>query len=87
MRISLVIVVLLLLSGCWDTRDINKRYSPAVIGIADGGSEKYRIVLQIPTPDGKTQILESKANSISQGIELIRTDARKASIWCIYDYF
>ncbi|SEL50022.1 Ger(x)C family spore germination protein [Paenibacillus sp. OK003] len=70
--------MLMLLPGCWDTKDINKQYLPVVMGIGKGTTEKYRVVLQIPDASGKTQILDKEAKSISKAVDLIRTDSEKS---------
>lgn len=70
-------IITLLLSGCWDTKDINKEYLPAVMGIGKGKTEKYRIILQVPNASGRTQFLEKEAKSITKAIDLIQTDAEK----------
>ncbi|WP_040948246.1 Ger(x)C family spore germination protein [Gorillibacterium massiliense] len=70
--------MILLLSGCWDTKDINKQYLPSVMGIGKGRLEKYRIILQVPKASGKTQFLDKEAQSISKAIDLIRTDSEKS---------
>ena len=76
--IPLGLSLLVCTSGCWDTKDINKRYLPAVMGISYGQKEKYRVILQIPSIVGKTQILEKEAQSISKALDLIRTDSEKS---------
>lgn len=68
----------MLLTGCWDTKDINKQYLPVVMGVGKAEEEKYRIILQIPDASGKTQILDKEAESISKAIDLIRTDSEKS---------
>lgn len=70
--------MLMLLPGCWDTKDINKQYLPVVMGVGKGKTEKYRIILQIPDASGKTQILDKESKSISKAIDLIRTDSEKS---------
>ncbi|SDW80116.1 Ger(x)C family spore germination protein [Paenibacillus sp. CF384] len=40
----------LLLSGCWDSHDINLRTMPVIIGIGKGESQAYNVTLQIPIP-------------------------------------
>jgi len=70
--------IILVLTGCWDTKDINKEYLPAVMGIGKGRSNKYRVVLQIPSASGKTMFLDKESKSISKAIDLIRTDSEKS---------
>lgn len=73
----LLLCMTLLLSGCWDTKDINKEYLPVVMGIGKGKTEKYRIIIQVPNASGRTQFLEKEAKSIAKAIDLIQTDAEK----------
>lgn len=77
---TLIVAALMgiLLTGCWDTKDINKQYLPVVMGVGKGDTEKYRIILQIPDASGKTQILDKEAKSISKAIDMIRTDSEKS---------
>ncbi|CQR55283.1 Ger(x)C family spore germination protein [Paenibacillus riograndensis] len=72
-----MLVMSLLLSGCWDTKDINKEYMPAVMGIGKGKTEKYRVILQVPNATGRTLFLEKEAKSITKAVNLIQTDAEK----------
>ncbi|RKP55027.1 hypothetical protein D7Z26_07290 [Cohnella endophytica] len=66
-----------ILSGCWDVKDINKRYLPVVMGISKGQNDNYRIILQVPDIKGGTQFLEGESKSISKAVEIIRTKAEK----------
>ncbi|NUU60743.1 Ger(x)C family spore germination protein [Paenibacillus agri] len=76
-RLLLAFCLPCLLSGCWDIKDINKRYLPVVMGICDGKTETYHVTLQVPTVTGTTQILEQEAKSISKALDLIRTKSEK----------
>ncbi|MFC9708612.1 Ger(x)C family spore germination protein [Paenibacillus sp. NPDC056933] len=76
--LMITLSMIMLLAGCWDTKDINKEYLPVVMGIGKGNREKYRIILQIPDASGKTQILDKESKSISKAIDLIRTDSEKS---------
>lgn len=73
-----IVGLALSLTGCWDTKDINKQYLPVVMGIGKGRDEQYRIILQVPRPKGKTQFLEKEARSISKAVDMIRTDSEKS---------
>lgn len=77
-RLLLAFGILLLTSGCWDTKDINKRDLPVVIGVTEGEKSKYRVVLQVPSIKGTTDIFEKEADTISKAVDLIRTDAEKS---------
>ena len=74
-RALLVLLPLVLLTGCWESKDINKRALPVAMGICKGEHQKYRVGLRIPEPKGGTmQIrhIESEAATISQAIESMR---------------
>lgn len=75
--LPLLLCLPFLLGGCWDIKDINKRYLPVVMGICEGKSENYHVTLQVPTVNGTTLILEQEAKSISKAIDLIRTKSEK----------
>jgi len=77
LQLLLVLSAIMLLSGCWDIKDINKRYLPVVMGISYGQQELYQVTLQIPTVLGTTQILQQEARSISKALDLLRTKAEK----------
>ena len=84
-RRSYIAVVLLmcsisaLLTGCWDTKDINKRLMPVVMGICKEKEQDYRIILQIPSPEKKgSQYLESSSATINNAIDNIRSKAEKS---------
>ncbi|MCY9658937.1 Ger(x)C family spore germination protein [Paenibacillus chondroitinus] len=68
-----------LLTGCWDTKDINKRLMPVVMGICKEKNQDYRIVLQIPSPEKQgSQYMESSSATITNAIDNIRTKAEKS---------
>ncbi|UQZ81272.1 hypothetical protein SK3146_00428 [Paenibacillus konkukensis] len=67
------------LTGCWDTKDINKRLMPVVMGICKNPDQTYRIILQIPSPEKKgSQYLESSSATINKAIDHIRSKAEKS---------
>lgn len=76
MRLSLALLSFAILTGCWDVKDINKRYLPVVMGISRNGG-KYKVILQVPHITGGTLILEGESRSISKAIDIIRTKAEK----------
>ncbi|WP_235864038.1 Ger(x)C family spore germination protein [Sutcliffiella halmapala] len=71
-RIAIVwTYLLLMLSGCWDNKDINHRIMPVVLGIAleDGN---YKAFLEIPYPKEDTfelRIVSAVGNSLNQVME------------------
>ncbi|MEK8129502.1 Ger(x)C family spore germination protein [Paenibacillus filicis] len=77
-RILWILLLPMLLGGCWDVKDINKRYLPVVMGIDQEKTGNYKIILQVPTVEGGTQMLEGESASISKAVDLIRTKAEKS---------
>lgn len=68
-----------LLTGCWDTKDINKRLMPVVMGICKEKNQDYRIILQIPSPQKKgSQYMESSSATINNAVDNIRTKSEKS---------
>ncbi|SFL98962.1 germination protein, Ger(x)C family [Paenibacillus sp. 1_12] len=75
-RLTLLCCCATLLSGCWNHKDINKRYLPVVIAITEGQKEKYKVILRIPDPMGKKlRVIESEAQSIAKSFDKMRTKA------------
>ncbi|BBH23594.1 putative spore germination protein YfkR [Paenibacillus baekrokdamisoli] len=67
-----------ILTGCWDTKDINKRLMPVVMGICKKEQQPYKIILQIPSPQMKgSQFLEGQAETINKAVDGIRTKSEK----------
>ncbi|MFD0678565.1 MULTISPECIES: Ger(x)C family spore germination protein [unclassified Paenibacillus] len=77
-RLLVLIIFVALLSGCWDVKDINKRYLPVVMGINMNDDGLYKIILQVPNIKGGTLILEGESRSISKAMDTIRTKAEKS---------
>ncbi|MCU6791325.1 Ger(x)C family spore germination protein [Paenibacillus sp. WQ 127069] len=68
-----------ILTSCWDTKDINKRLMPVVMGVCKNGDQPYKIILQIPSPQKKgSQFLEGEAQTINKAIDEIRTKSEKS---------
>jgi spore germination protein KC len=73
---SLVILVMFTMSGCWDTRDINHRVMPVVLGISKEG-EKYKVFLQIPLPQKdtiQTKVVTGVGETINEIVDDISTN-------------
>ncbi|WP_171654666.1 Ger(x)C family spore germination protein [Paenibacillus foliorum] len=74
--LTLICCCTALLSGCWNHKDINKRYLPVVMAVTEGKKEKYRIFLRIPDPMGKKlKVIEAEAQSIAKSFDIMRTKA------------
>ncbi|SFK99883.1 germination protein, Ger(x)C family [Paenibacillus sp. 1_12] len=68
-----------MLTSCWDTKDINKRLMPVVMGICKNEDQPYKIILQIPSPQKKgSQYLEGEAQTINKAIDEIRMKSEKS---------
>ncbi|WP_449619557.1 Ger(x)C family spore germination protein [Robertmurraya sp. Marseille-Q9965] len=75
-KISLILVSIFLLGGCWDNKDINHRVMPVVLGISKEDDD-YKIYLQIPNPSEtkmESRIVVGKGNSINEVINNISTN-------------
>ncbi|MCR2803761.1 Ger(x)C family spore germination protein [Paenibacillus soyae] len=67
------LLIMLLLGGCWDNKDINHRSLPIVMGIAKRESQ-YLVVLQIPEPGlgaTKIRLVEETGTTISEIVDRI----------------
>ncbi|SFS52214.1 Ger(x)C family spore germination protein [Paenibacillus sp. BC26] len=65
----------LLLSGCWDSHDINLRTMPIIVGVAKGESQAFEITLQIPIPAEKAfsiKTISQESSSISSAFDNMR---------------
>lgn len=57
MKLLMVSIILLpLLSGCWDNKDINHRALPVIMGISLTEHNQYKIFLDIPSTDDSNNI-------------------------------
>jgi spore germination protein KC len=73
---SLVILVMFTMSGCWDTRDINHRVMPVVLGISKE-EEEYKAYLQIPMPQQdaiQTKVVTGVGETINEVVDNISTN-------------
>ncbi|MDQ0271848.1 Ger(x)C family spore germination protein [Cytobacillus purgationiresistens] len=68
----------LLLSGCWDTKDINHRALPVVMGISIDENDEYHVLFSIPiaiTGDRRlVQVVEEKAPTLTRAIDTLRVN-------------
>ncbi|NHN31686.1 Ger(x)C family spore germination protein [Paenibacillus agricola] len=67
------ICLLLILSGCWDNKDINHRVLPVVMGVSKQGS-LFKVTLQIPEPGqdtSKVKIVAKTGVTITQAVDKI----------------
>lgn len=71
----------ILLSGCWDIKDINKRSLPLVMGISKEDDKGYKLTLQIPIPKRENQdsrTVTEKGGTVASVLDKIRTNSEKA---------
>ncbi|WP_221567857.1 Ger(x)C family spore germination protein [Alkalihalobacillus sp. TS-13] len=72
-KIWIMICSVFLLNGCWDTKDINHRSLPIVMGVSMFG-DQYKIHLQIPDPDPDTmqvKIVTEMGETVSKAVDKI----------------
>ncbi|MBG9587439.1 Ger(x)C family spore germination protein [Cytobacillus firmus] len=77
----MLMFLVILLSGCWDIKDIDKRVLPLVMGINKASNDEYEVTMQIPIPkkDGETsRIVTSKDKNVSSALGQIRTNSENA---------
>ncbi|OOE12528.1 Ger(x)C family spore germination protein [Fictibacillus arsenicus] len=56
-------MTMVLLSGCWDIKDIDKRALPLVMGISKENEEDYKVTLQIPIPQEDNKLSRTVTES------------------------
>ncbi|MEA3320896.1 MAG: Ger(x)C family spore germination protein [Bacillota bacterium] len=74
--IIIIFFMLSTLSGCWDNKDIDHRVMPIVLGISKE-SEKYKVFLQIPTPENgtiQTKVVSGTGRTLNEIIDSISSD-------------
>lgn len=77
-RLCLLLIPVLLLAGCWDIKDINKRFFPLIVAISKENDEAYTITLQMPIPQNVNEASRTvtvKADSIGKALEQVQLDA------------
>ncbi|WP_408007786.1 Ger(x)C family spore germination protein [Pseudalkalibacillus sp. A8] len=70
-KILIALCAVFLLSGCWDTKDINHRSLPIVMGVSTV-DDQYKIHLQIPDPDPNTiqvRIVSEMGETVSKAVD------------------
>lgn len=74
---ALLILCVVLLAGCWDIKDVNHRVLPIVMGISYGKVNKYRIHIQVPSPEKQglaSKVFYKEGDTISKTLTDIDTD-------------
>lgn len=77
-RLCLLLIPVFLLAGCWDIKDINKRFFPLIVAISKENDEAYTITLQMPIPQNVNEASRTvtvKANSIGSALKQVQLDA------------
>ncbi|MDD9268290.1 Ger(x)C family spore germination protein [Paenibacillus sp. GCM10023248] len=78
-QIFMILGLLVILSGCWDNKDINHRSLPLVMGITMQDGE-YKIILQTPELDQskiKLNEITETGKTISQAVDKISVNKEK----------
>jgi spore germination protein KC len=80
-KLLIVFMSIILLCGCWDIKDINKRSIPLVMGISKEDDEEYKLTLQIPIPKSNNQVsrtVTEKGETVASVLGKIRTNSENA---------
>jgi len=80
-KLLIVFMSMLLLSGCWNIKDINKRSLPLVMGISKEEGKEYKLSLQIPILENENQIskvVTGKGETVASILGQIRTNSEDA---------
>lgn len=79
----LLMTALILLQGC-GFKDIDKRFFVVAIGVDQGVEKKYNVTIKLIIPttltepgESKYQLISKEADSISEALELMRSDVDK----------
>lgn len=76
-----------LLAGCWDYRDVDERALMLMLGIDRGETQKYRVSVQIPVPQGpgkeptsggRFRVMVEEGDSIESALERVRASLYRA---------
>ncbi|WP_285768465.1 Ger(x)C family spore germination protein [Peribacillus sp. SI8-4] len=76
-----VFLTVILLCGCWDIKDINKRTIPLVLGISKTNGGEYKVTLQIPVLKNESQVskvVTGTGETITSALGKIRTNSENA---------
>jgi len=96
----LIILILILLSGCWDSVELDESIMVVGIGISKGNEDEYKIVVEAVAPSelnpneselqGKSILLETSSETLFDAArEIIRVAKRRlffthAEVWVIH---
>ncbi|WP_208589055.1 Ger(x)C family spore germination protein [Gracilibacillus suaedae] len=73
LKLIFLILVIVALSGCWDTKDIDHRLLPVTMGISKE-DEEYQVILQVPEPvEGQIEnrIIKETGQTITKTIDTL----------------
>ncbi|MGG1519380.1 Ger(x)C family spore germination protein [Paenibacillus oryzisoli] len=68
---------MLMLTGCWNIKDVNHRVLPIIMGVSYGKTAKYRVYIQLPLPISRglnSKVYYKEADTISKALTDIDTD-------------
>ncbi|MFJ7755553.1 Ger(x)C family spore germination protein [Peribacillus muralis] len=80
-KLFFAFMTIMLLCGCWDIKDINKRTIPLVLGISKTKGGEYKITLQIPVLKNERQVskvVTGTGETITSALGKIRTNSENA---------
>ena len=75
------LILVMILSGCWDVKDIDKRVLPLVMGITKESNDEYKVTMQIPIQkkEGETsRLVTSIDKNVSSALGQIKTNSENA---------
>jgi spore germination protein KC len=76
LKITVALWILVIISGCWDNKDINHRLLPVVMGVTNN-SGIYKVFLQIPEPSNNTtkvQVVSDTGMTITHAVDKINAN-------------
>ncbi|WP_193768843.1 Ger(x)C family spore germination protein [Metasolibacillus meyeri] len=76
--LALLLLPVLLLGGCWNIKDINKRFFPLIIAVSKEDDETYKVTLQIPIPQNvseSSRIVTVEDKSVASALGHIQTNS------------
>ncbi|WLD92950.1 Ger(x)C family spore germination protein [Alkalihalobacillus sp. AL-G] len=75
-KILITLITVSILSGCWDTKDINHRSLPIVMGVSMV-EDQFKIHLQIPEPFPNTiqvKVVSETGETVSKAVDKLSTN-------------
>lgn len=76
----LLLTSVMVMSGCWDNKDINHRVMPVVLGVSQQ-EDNYKVFLQIPLPSGEmieTKVVTGTGKTVNDVIDHISANMERS---------